>query len=126
MRQAFVNTKEQLLEVQRLQMLEGLNADGDKIGKYKNPKYALRKNEMNPVPGLGVPDLNLTGQWQGELDVKIDADTIEIIAPDNDKTANLVSKFTARIIGLNEYSSKVYAQQYLKPEFIRLMKDALR
>lgn len=125
-RQAIVNTKEQLLETQRLQMLEGLNAEGDKIGKYKNQKYAIKKFDLNPVPGLGTPDLRLTGQWQGEIDAEIGSDTVTIKAPENEKTPRLIELFGLRILGLNEESSIVYSVQYLKPEFIKLANDALR
>lgn len=125
-RQSIINTKEDLLEVQRLQMLEGKNSDGEEIGEYKSEKYALKKYEINPVPGLGVPDLRLTGEWQGELDVEVGSDTVTIKAPENEKTPRLIELFGLQILGLNQESSAVYSVQYLQPEFIKLATDALR
>jgi hypothetical protein len=52
------------VEAQKDQLLQGSNSAGESFRRYRNPDYAKMKNLMNPLPGLGNPDLKLTGQFQ--------------------------------------------------------------
>jgi hypothetical protein len=38
---------------------------------YASEQYALGKEEMNPVPGLGVPDFFVSGDYYNSIQVKV-------------------------------------------------------
>ena len=48
----------------------GQRPDGQKIGFYRDEDYALFKNQINPLPGLGNVDLILTGSTRDQLYVE--------------------------------------------------------
>jgi hypothetical protein len=57
MDETFQELRLKSIELNQLQLLYGLNADGKKFRKYKNAAYAKKKNGMNSRPGFGNPDL---------------------------------------------------------------------
>ena len=59
------------------QLYEGLNSEGQKIlPRYRSNKYARVKNEMNSAPGLGTPDLFLTGAFYAGSKARLEGDDI--------------------------------------------------
>jgi hypothetical protein len=53
-----------VLELNTIQIVKGTRKDGSTINPtYRDGHYALMKNEMNSLPGLGIPDLALTGDF---------------------------------------------------------------
>jgi hypothetical protein len=109
-----------LRDKQRGQMSDGLNAEGDKIGRYRNPAYARMKNSMNPKPGFGTPDLKLTGAFYKDIYTEVRGDKL-IIDSVNEKTQALAEKYSEKIFGLNK-ETKADAIVELKPIFIDRMK----
>ena len=82
--ESFVATTSQFEDTQRLQLMAGKTKTGDPISpSYMSPKYAAAKNEMNSLPGLGVPDLNLTGAFHEEIDMEVGNDSLDIISKDS-------------------------------------------
>ncbi len=47
---------------------------------------------MNPLPGEGVPDLFLTGEFQRQMDVEISGNVIDVISKD-EKGPELEDKY---------------------------------
>ena len=57
-------TKDEFKSINKEQLRAGKTNTGKNIApKYRSKKYALAKNQMNPLPGLGNPDLHLTGAF---------------------------------------------------------------
>lgn len=107
---------------QRNQMHSGLNREGKPIGKYRSPAYAKKKNALNPIPGLGVPDLKLTGEFYKGIYSEVRGDKIIIDSTDG-KTPALANRFGEEIFGLNK-ESKAEAVKEIKPVLIKNMKKA--
>lgn len=91
-----------ILEAQKEQLKSGRNADGKKITpKYASKSYGLAKNKMNSLPGLGTPDLFLTGELYRRLDliVGVPNDKEYTIFSDVDYFNDLLDKY-ANVIGI--------------------------
>lgn len=98
----------------REQMLAGKTKDGKAIApKYRSSKYASAKNAMNPAPGLGTPDLKLTGEFHRLLDVEVGKVNFDIVSLD-DKGPELEDKYPA-IFGLGGEFKKAYLEGSLRP-----------
>lgn len=110
---------------QRAQMMEGKNMEGDKIGRYRNPAYARLKNAMNPVPGLGFPDLKLTGEFHREIYTEIRGDKV-IIDSTNEKTEALAKRFGEAIFGLNQDRKSELVKTELQPVFMENIRKELK
>ena len=111
-------TKDEIVKKQKEQLLQGLNAKGEKIGRYRSNKYARAKNQMNPLPGLGVPDLKLTGAFHAGINVTINTETFKTESTDS-KGPDLEAKYGNEILGLNEESKDEYVKESLRPEFLK-------
>lgn len=120
--QSVEETKEVIAEIQREQMFQGLNAEGKKIGRYRNNKYARAKNEMNPLPGLGIPDLKLTGAFYRGFETKVTPETFSTSSTD-EKNDELTAKYDP--FGLNKESKVDYAEK-LRPVFVKNVKEKLK
>src|SRR5688500_19140291 len=68
---SFHSIQKHLVRLERLQLLMGLRADGKKIGKYKDPHYAVRKYQMNPLAGFGYMDWRVTGALHNDVFAEI-------------------------------------------------------
>lgn len=123
---AMENTQKRLTDAQRNQMLEGLDSNGKKIGKYKSKTYAAKKFAMNPLAGLGNIDLKLTGEFQAAILVDVRPDNQSLVFSSADeKTAMLVSLQGKDIFGLSTPFAKEYSAYFLKPEVIKLVKQQI-
>jgi hypothetical protein len=110
---------------QQGQMLKGLNARGTRIGMYRSGAYAVIKNRMNPVPGYGVPDLKLTGEFHREIYAEIRGDKV-IIDSVNEKTEALAKKYGEEIFGLNAESKTTLIEDVVRPQFMKKVRDKLK
>jgi len=113
----------QLADRQRDQMLEGKNRKGARIGRYRNPAYARMKEVMNPLPGFGVPDLRLTGEFYKQVYVDVRDNTV-IIDSTDEKTQSLVNKYGEEIFGLNENTKAEFIRKDLRPVFMQKISEA--
>lgn len=52
---------EEILDLNRDQLEKGKTSKGKKIKPKYKKRYAEKKNKLNPMPGLGTPDLKLSG-----------------------------------------------------------------
>lgn len=107
-KEAIKETREQLIDIQKDQLLHGERKDGSKIGRYKNSSYAAKKFSNNPLAGSGNVDLKLTGEYHEELFVDVREQTLVIdSAADPDKVASIIEKY-GDPLGLNEQSLDEY------------------
>lgn len=75
-----------LIELNTSQLAEGKDRHGDSMGTtipYKSAEYATFKNQLNPIPGLGVPDLRLTGDYWDSIQAVVKNREFEMIATDS-------------------------------------------
>src|SRR5690348_238105 len=70
-------TESGFIDLNTQQMYEGKNSDGGEIGAYRSEVYAEMKNQMNSLPGFGVPDLKLTGAFYEGYSLRIQGGEIE-------------------------------------------------
>jgi hypothetical protein len=115
------DTKGVITEIQKEQMFKGLNAEGKRIGRYRSIKYALAKNSMNPLPGLGVPDLKLTGAFYRGFQTKVTPETFSTSSTD-EKNDALTAKYDP--FGLDTESKSEYVEK-LRPVFVKNVKEKL-
>lgn len=85
-----------ILDLNREQMMAGLDADGQPLGEYQSEEYAIMKLAYNPA---GVVDLRLTGSFHNEMFI---TDEGGIWSTDS-KTEKLVELY-GNIFGLTEAS----------------------
>lgn len=107
-------------ELNRDQLAEGYDANGEIIGDehpYRNKDYAFLKNSLNPSPGLGNPDLNLTGDHYREMYAKVEGKSYEMGSHD-EKSAQLQKKY-GDIYGLNAGSHEILVDAHLNPGWKR-------
>ena len=88
------------------QLMKGFDSEGKRLEKYSSPEYARMKNQMNPAPGIGNPDLRLEGQFHEAFFVaEINKDFFKISSKDW-KREKLIRWYGIDIFGLNE-SNKI-------------------
>lgn len=113
--ESFRETTDSFEKLQKDQLKAGKTNKGDTIRpRYRSPKYARVKNEMNPLPGIGVPDLFLTGKFYSGIDAEPGRDVIDIISKDS-KGPELENKYP-NIFGLGTNFKKQYLEEDLRPK----------
>jgi hypothetical protein len=112
--EAIESTSADFARLNTAQMYQGLDSKGARISPgYRNPSYSRKKNLMNPTPGLGVPDLKLTGAFYRGLSIKVqDADII--IDSDVDYAKYLEANYTNIFYGLDEDSKRIYRDAFFE------------
>jgi hypothetical protein len=119
--ESVVETKETITEIQKDQMYHGLDGQGKKIRRYRSVKYARAKNEMNPLPGLGTPDLKLTGAFYRYFQTKVTPEAFSTSSTD-EKNDALTAKYDP--FGLDKESKSEYAGK-LRPVLVKNVKEKL-
>ncbi len=120
--EAVNNKKEDILEAQRFQLLSGNGNDDNKITpSYSGKAYAKKKQSMNPRPGLGTPDLKLTGSLYEYLKLTINK-TQYIITSTVDYFGELVTKYTTAF-GLSKSNAQNVTS--VQTEYFKLIHEKL-
>lgn len=82
------------IELNKDQLLHGIGEDGRKLTpQYSNPLYAAKKASQNPLPGFGVPDLILSGDYTDNFEAKIVNNAILRIESKDFKEAFLPGRY---------------------------------
>lgn len=113
-------TIKDLEKLQKEQMLSGEDSKGKEIGRYKNKKYAAAKHILNPLPGLGVMDFKLYGDFQKLIFSTLDSSGVTISSSDK-KTARLLS-INKDVFTLNTDHTEKYSKEHMGPEATDLIK----
>lgn len=75
-----------LAELNTEQLAQGIDETGQQIGArlpYRSPTYARYKNMLNPLAGIGNPDLRLTGAYWDSITATVQNKTIQMLALDS-------------------------------------------
>lgn len=116
--------KNEVLDMNTSQLFSGRDSSDQNMTSYYSEGYAEMKNLMNPTPGLGNPDLKLTGDFYKGFFLKDDTFPISFSSTDN-KTEMLTQKYGENIFGLdNDNLEKL--RQDIKPEIQEYIGSVLR
>lgn len=108
-------TTDDFIAENKKQLLAGYDSNGDRLLKYQSNKYARVKNEYNPLPGLGNPDLNLTGAFQARIEATLSGTTITELSTDS-KGPELEQKYGPQIFGVGGEYKNNYLSESLGPQ----------
>lgn len=103
------------------QLFEGYNREGKRLQRYASNKYARVKNEMNPVPGLGNPDLFVTGAFTNSRRITISGNHIVTDFSDS-KAPDLLQKYSD-IDGLGGQYRKEFIDKNIRPTFRQIIRE---
>ncbi len=86
---------------------------------YADERYAVHKNEENPVPGLGVPDFFVTGDYYNSIQMTVNSSQYSIVTysggvPYGPK----IEKKWQRNYGLDPTNLEFFNQEIVKPKII--------
>jgi hypothetical protein len=112
--QAFIASTDGFTDEQKKQLYAGFDKDGNRLHKYQNNKYARVKNEMNPAPGLGNPDLKVTGAYYNGIKAAVSGLGYHIASSD-DKGPDLEKKYDPYGLG-GDYRREFIKTTY-RPKF---------
>lgn len=108
---------QEIEQLQREQLEQGRGKDTEKLEpSYKSGSYAKKKHQMNGGPGLGTPDLRLSGAYYQSITARVYADGLEMSATDF-KAKYLTPRYP-NAIGLNIVSI-VHLQRELMLPYLR-------
>ncbi len=117
-------TKSDWIELNQDQMLRGQNREGEKLGRYKNTKYAAMKNRLNALPGLGNKDYRLHSDYYKGMFLVVDNGMIR--QGSIDEKAKWLENGTDKRYGLQPENKKDYIQRFLRPVFNQLFLQKLK
>ena len=92
--------------------------------KYKNPRYAKKKQGMNPRPKYGVPDLKKTGAFHASITVETSPRAIAFDASD-EKKEKLLEKY-GNVLALSKERWNAFIEEYLEGELRAALKQKAR
>ena len=113
-----------LTDLNKEQLYSGFDSEGQRLSEYKQKEYSLFKNELNPAPGLGNPDLYVTGAFYDSFKIRIESNKVLFLADDS-KALELISKYGNAILGLSENNLGIYLKNYLQPMMTEKLKTKL-
>jgi hypothetical protein len=103
----------------------------DNTGSLQHPlyaveRYAIGKAELNPVPGLGVPDFFVSGDYYNSIQVKVLRGEYSIYTYSTgvDYSAKIEAKWP-RNYGLDPTNKAFFANEILKPKIVMELKKEL-
>lgn len=109
----------------QLYMGEGSN---DKLlsPSYRSEGYAEFKESMNPKPGLGTPDLFLTGAFYNSLQMDVNKSQMTFtVGSKEEKAPKLERKYGEKIYGLNSENKAYFSQEILRPKIVDKLRSAI-
>lgn len=118
------DTKDQYLAIQKDQLYTGVDSRGSHLLTYKNKYYARKKNEMNPIPGYGNPDLRLTGAFYNAMKADVNSEGLTVYSTDQ-KAGMLEAKYGKSIFTLFEEWRDDYLM-LLQPIFVENLSNSLQ
>lgn len=114
-------SKYEWLGLNRGQLHDGQDNTGHlQSPEYAVEEYAVRKNEANPVPGLGVPDFFVTGDYYNSIQMTINASQYSITTYSNNSVpyGPKIDNRWKRNYGLDPENTGFFANEILKPKIV--------
>ena len=122
-----VDTKDELIKLNKEQLMDkGEDKNLVKLKSYRSASYARKKNQRNPFPGLGTPDLYNTGAFQNAFQLKINSKNSFDIYSSNGKSGDLQKKYGKAIFGISDPNKQEYADDYMQPALVREVRKILK
>lgn len=116
-------TKDEAVVLNRKQLyFSSVRSDGSYLQAYRSEFYAEYKNQKNPSPGFGAPDLYDTGSFQNKMFAVVNGGKLEFSSKDS-KIDKLVEKYGKNIFGLTKQSLEEYAKVTVHNELVRRVKE---
>jgi hypothetical protein len=117
--------KESYVQLNKDQLEEGLSSTGNNFSQYASYDYAIRKNQLNPKPGFGNPDLKLEGSYYRGMKSIVENGKLKVTSTD-EKATKLEKKYSAdEIYGLNTENKNEFVQKKLKPVYYQNIQQNL-
>lgn len=108
------------------QLYAGQDAKGQKLKpSYSRVKYARAKNSMNSLPGLGNPDLKVTGKFYRGFYLTAKNGKFEFFSSD-EKTDDLKAKYGSDIFGLTKENEQTVNFEKIYPRLLQWILNQLR
>lgn len=121
-----VDTKDEILDKNKAQLLDGIDKTDKKLKTYRSTAYAKKKHARNPFPGFGIADLYDTGAFQQGFKLKIlTKNSFDIFSSDS-KSSDLTKKYGANIFGLSNESKKEYSKETMQPKLVHEVKSIMK
>lgn len=108
-----------VIDLNRDQLMKGLNSDGTILGRYSSEEYERFKKFLNPLAG-GYVDLFLEGNFQEGFFVE--AGKFPITLSSHDKKSGKLSEGYDKIFGLTSRNLGLL-RDFLKPYIINIYKS---
>lgn len=108
-----------VIDLNRSQLMKGLNSDGTILGRYSDEHYAKFKKFLNPLAG-GYVDLFLEGNFQEGFFVE--SERFPITLSSHDKKSGKLSEGYDKIFGLTKGNLQLL-REFLKPYIIDIFKN---
>lgn len=97
---------------------------GKSLKQYQSPSYSLYKYRRNPLPGLGRPDLNLTGTLYRGMYLKVTGRSFYLGSIDS-KEPKIEKKYGKDIWGLTK-ENKARLSRDVRPLLMGYIRNILR
>ena len=122
--EAFDETKQDYIDLQREQLFAGLNSKGNKIEPPYAPRtVAIKKKKGQPTDRVTEKD---KGDFYKEIFVEPRADSnIFIVDSADPKSGDLQKKYGKEIFGLDDENQTEYVNAHLEPVFLEKTRNAL-
>lgn len=113
------NVQYQIVKLNTDNLLKGLTPLGQKLKpSYSRERYKRAKNKLNPLPGIGTPDLKLTGDFHKSFYVVAKNEQFSLEASD-DKTGLLSKKYGEKnIFGLTVEDNEIVNYELILPKLL--------
>ena len=106
-------TKENIIALNQRQLYNrSEDSEGNPLRFYSSNSYAFEKEQKNPLPGFGRPDLYDTGSFYRQFVVRVSPTFYEITSKDS-KTNKLTKKYGKDVFGLQKESKAEYVNDTL-------------
>lgn len=116
---------ETVIELNQSQLYDrSVDSNGEPLRLYSSQAYAIDKNRMNSKPGLGRPDLFVTGQFYKGFNIRVTRNALTIRSSDS-KTSDLIKKYGEGIFGLDPVSKDKF-RPILHGNIVRYIKSVTK
>lgn len=116
----------EILAFNRGQLYDGKDNTGSLISPmYAEERYAIVKEEENPVPGLGIPDLFVTGDFYNGMGVVVNSSQYNFTISSRDIKAPKLELKYKNIYGLDPENTGYFSNEILKPKIVTELKERL-